>query len=142
MVADGVAVLAAEAAPWPDWIAVPANLFAVGLLGYLVLTGRWKRTIDVDAMIAAVEEAAEERVAAAGRLAAEQVAGIHRELALVRERLTSVIADRDAWREAHGAEVEARRQSERTSSAALEAQGVTVRLLTALESLLAGRGTS
>jgi vacuolar-type H+-ATPase subunit H len=135
------ALLAEEAAPWPEWVALPANLFAVGLFGYLVLTGRWKRTIDVDATVAAANEAADERVAAAEALAAEKIAGAGRELTLTRDRLAAVVADRDAWREAHAAEVEARRQSERTSSAALEAQGVTVRLLTALESLLAGRGT-
>lgn len=124
------AVLADTGAAWPAWIALPANLACVSLLLWLVLTGKLYRAEDMQAAVAAERARGDERVAAE-----------HAQLVQLQDRVDALVADRDAWRVAHTAEVEARRLAEGASAKLLESTSVTVRLLDALErSLVATRG--
>lgn len=127
-------------APWPNWLALPANLGAVALLLWLMLTGRQLRREDVDAMLAAERERADERVADCEQRGRERLAEAQARFALVEQRLDAVVADRNAWREAHHQETLARATAEQSTAKLLSATDVTVRLLDALErSVVAGR---
>lgn len=130
-VAATLGVVLADAGPaWPAWIALPANLACVSLLLWLVLTGKLYRVEDMDRAVAAERARGDERVKAAE----DRYRVLH-------ERVEAVVTDRDAWRDAHTAEVEARRLAEGASAKLLESTSVTVRLLDALErSLVSGRG--
>lgn len=141
-VVAGGALLLADSAQgnWPAWIALPANLTAVILLLWGWWRGELIRLPVHAAAIASERDHADERVAAAEALAEERLVGMQRELDAHRARLEAVVADRDAWRTAHSAEVDARRQSEQAAAKLVEAQGVTVRLLTALERIMGGHG--
>lgn len=124
---------------WPVWIAIPANLFAVALMGWGWWRGELIRKPAHEAEVAQVRQLAAQQVAGAEQLAEERKAGVERELAQVLRRMDAVVADRDAWRVAHSAEVDARREAEQAAAKIVEAQGVTVRLLSALEAIMAGR---
>jgi hypothetical protein len=115
----------AETAPWPQWVAIPANLVGFALLGYVILSGKWVRKEEADAALDAAEKLADERVRGAERVVTE-----------VRERLAAVVVDRDAWRQAHQAEVEALQHAERTSAELMQGNQVTVGLLAALSAAL------
>lgn len=120
-------------APWPDWLALPANLGAVALLLWLMLTGRQVRREDVTALLAAERARGDERVAECDARSAERLAELGKRETMLTDRLDAVIADRNAWREAHHQEVEARHTAEASTAKLLSATDVTVRLLDALE---------
>lgn len=134
-------MLLADSAPpgdWPAWIALPANLTAVVLLLWGWWRGELIRKPVHEAALASERAHAAEQVVAARSIADERLAGVVREAEALRARMEALIADRDAWRTAHAAEVDARRQSEQASAKLVEAQGVTVRLLSALERIMGG----
>lgn len=118
---------------WPTWVVLPTNLGAVGLLLWLQLTGRQMRREDADAMVAAERARGDERVTECTARTAEREAELGRREAMLTDRLDAVVADRNAWREAHHQEVEARRTAEASTVKLLSATDVTVRLLDALE---------
>lgn len=127
-----MAGLLAETAPWPQWVAIPANLVGFALLGYVILSGKWVRKEDTDAELTAATKAAE-------ALADERVRGAERVVVELRERLAAVVVDRDAWRQAHQAEVEALQHAERTSAELMQGNQVTVGLMQALGAALGHR---
>lgn len=132
-------LLADQGAPWPDWIGLPANLFAVALLGWLLLTGRLVRREDCDARVQAEVERGDERVAAEQARLGAEVEGLKGQLTLQTDRVAALVEDRGAWRSAHGEEVVARNHAEFATRELLEATNVTVRLLDALERSVVGK---
>lgn len=135
----GTSIFASGGDSWPSWIALPTNLFALGVVGYILMTGKYRRTAEVERELAHVEAHAEDRVRSAEELAAEKIASKTEIIDALTQQLAAMRVDRDSWREAHSSEVDARHQGERAWAASLESQSVTVRLLTALETLLASR---
>lgn len=136
------AVLAADEAPWPSWLALPANLGAVALLLWLQLTGKQYRREDALAMVAVERERGDERVADCEKRNQERLADAEKRYGILETRLDAVVADRNAWREAHHQEVQARATAEAATTKLLSATDVTVRLLDALErSVVANQGT-
>lgn len=136
------AVLAADEAPWPSWLALPANLGAVALLLWLQLTGKQYRREDALAMVAAERARGDERVADCEKRNLERLADSQKRYEILETRLDAVVADRNAWREAHHQEVQARASAEQATTKLLSATDVTVRLLDALErSVVANQGT-
>lgn len=134
-------VLADESAPWPSWLALPANLGAVALLLWLQLTGKQYRREDALAMVAVERERGDERVADCENRNLERLADSEKRYQILESRLDAVVADRNAWREAHHQEVQARATAEAATQKLLSATDVTVRLLDALErSVVANQG--
>lgn len=126
-------ILADESAPWPSWLALPANLGAVALLLWLQLTGRQVRREDVERLLTAERTRAEERMKDCEARNQERLVERDRLHAALETRLDAVVADRNAWREAHHQEVQARSTAEQATQKLLSATDVTVRLLDALE---------
>lgn len=130
-------LLAAEGPPLPElagWLGIPVWLGGLAFLLWLLLGGRLVRREDCDARVTAAVQAKQlEWDAEKGQADAR--------LTEMSARLTAVVADRDAWRDAHGAEVEARRAAEHAAGKLMETGNLSLALLDALKTQL-GRGAS
>lgn len=102
---------------WASWLGVPLWVGGLGLLAWLLLSGRLRRREDCAELIAA-------RTAECDQLA---------------DRLAAVIADRDAWREAAREEADARQASDRAAAQLMDSTNLSVQLLQALQEAMRGR---
>lgn len=125
------------AAPWPQWVVLPVQLGALLLLLYLWLSGRLLRKEETERALAAERRAADDRVEGIRALAEARVAAAEAVTAELRLRVQALVIDRDAWRQAHSAEVEALQHAERASLELMQSSTVTIRLLEAVERMIA-----
>lgn len=107
-------------------LGIPAWVIGLGLALFLILKGTLVLGSDAD-----------ERTRVATK-AATAVAEAEKSQLTIRAnelnaRLDALIADRNAWRDAHGAEVEARRAAENTAAKLLDTGNLALALLEALK---------
>lgn len=121
------ALLLADAIP--EWVGIPTGIAGLGIPLGLWLRGITMLRSDHDAQMAA------------------QAAGYTTQVTLLGDRNTALIADRDAWRTAHSAEVDARVAAERAAAAMLEQvkaassqTDLTGKMLSALMAALGSKG--
>lgn len=129
-------VLGAGGADIPNWVSLPTNVGLAGAVAWAVWTGKLRRAVDCEAEKAALIQAHAHEIAAATALCDEKLRTAEALRAAAETRLAAVLVDRDRWREAHGASIEALRASEAAGAAAMDSNGVVAKLLTALESAL------
>ena len=114
-------ILAADGPVPPEWLAYVNTGGTVGLLVLIIffwMTGKIMRSGDVEKLLEAANSHCEVRVEA-----------LERETSRIREDLAHVIADRDAWREAHREDVAACQAAERAASQLMESANLTASLI-------------
>lgn len=114
---------------WASWLGVPLWIGGLAFLLWLWLSGRIMLRTDHEAAMTVERQRADEQVEAAELRVAD-----------LQNRVDHVVVDRDAWREAHDAEVQARLQAEKAATALLESTNISLALLGALKDALGGKG--
>lgn len=119
-------MLAADTFPeWAGAIGVPLWIGGLAFMLWLWLSGRVMLAKDHQAALALERKRADEQVESAELRVAD-----------LQNRVEHLVVDRDAWREAHDAEVAARLAAEKAASKLLEASNVSVKLIDALTKAL------
>lgn len=116
-------------AEWASWLGIPVWIGGLGFVLWLWLTKKIMLVSDHDTALA-VER----------RRADEQVESAELRVSDLQNRIDHLVVDRDAWREAHDAEVEARVAAEKAAAKLLETSDLSVRLLDALTESLRAKG--
>lgn len=121
-------MLVADAFPeWAGAVGVPLWIGGLGFLLWLWLSGRVMRTTDHQAALAAERQRTDEQVESAELRVAD-----------LQNRVEHLVVDRDAWREAHDAEVAARLAAEKAAAKLLDATNVSAKLIDALTKAIPG----
>lgn len=125
---------------------LPQWLTSAGVIGTLILVlGLWirgtlLRAKDCDARVQELKESHTRELALIRDAHADQLTALNlahdNRVKMLTQRLDAVVADRDAWRQAHSDEAEARRVGEHVNSQLMESTNVTMALLSALRESL------
>lgn len=127
-----------------QWIQLVSGVVGgvgLGILVFLMVKGIIVTATSADERVRVQQQSCETQVmliqsSHADALTAVNLAQDNRVKALT-QRLDAVVADRDAWREAHSEEAGARRAAESATRQLMESGNVTMALLSALKDALA-----
>lgn len=128
----------------PAWLGLLNSIvggLVLGLVLWLWLTGILVRGADVEVRLQErtdAHTATVEALKVAHDAAQKSLEDSHKSrVQALTARLDAVVADRDAWRTAHGEEVTARRTAEANTAQMLESSNIALGLLGALKDALA-----
>lgn len=130
--------------PLPTWLTLVNGVIggiALGLILWLWLNGTLQRSKDCADRVAALNDSHAIEItlvqsAHADALTALNLAHDNR-VKLLLARLDAVVADRDAWRDAHNEEAAARRAAESATRQLMESGNIAMELLSALKDSMA-----
>lgn len=117
----------------PSWlgniIGIPAGVAGIGIPLYLWLSGKVRLSSDVQSELDVVKKSLEDQLTQAKT-------GLEEKLKQRDDEIIALRADRDAWRIAQAAEVEARQAASRAAASLLDSASLSNSLLDALKDVL------